>query len=148
MHLILCPTNTENGVENSKQALHVLSNHHEAIRSRPPKQWSPKATLQGKRVGSAACPPESIPLEMKRWGQRERCIWLERARRQISGGWDSKGVSAGILLAHVLFQFEARGVPSPAGVSPPLSLKSCLKGVTCSTPCASPNTTAQPTVQL
>lgn len=30
-----------------------------------PKTMAPKARLQGKRVRSAACAPESIPLEMK-----------------------------------------------------------------------------------
>lgn len=134
------------GTENNKQAAPCP---HCGVRDSEPAPKVIKARFQGKIVTPAPSPPELKSLEMK-WAE---AIVLPELKRhavygwigygQISGGQDPKvalpytrvWVSAGIVLAKRLFQFEARGVPTTAGISPLRSLNSCLKVATHSRPC-------------
>lgn len=74
--------------------------------------------------------------------QKACCIWLNRiwanlwkTGPKVALPYTRLWVSAGIVLAKRLFQFEARGVPTTAGISPLRSLNSCLKVATHSRPC-------------
>lgn len=145
---------TDTGAEDSKQALHVLSNRQQwevqGLHQRPQSQTSRQESQSSSLPSRVHCSGNKVvEVVVLSRSQRECWIWLDRICRHISRGWNPKGVSVGILLSKGLFQFEARGVLPPGGISPLMSLNSYLKvwPVADHVPCL-PNTTQKPTVQL